>query len=71
MLTSTLENVLNRGLPRSPRAQLAPTLVAEEEHAVDTLTTGPPRWLAMEMWPAAALFIPSTTAVGRTRPLPA
>src|SRR5437660_6553087 len=43
-------------------------LVAEDEHAVDTLSRGPRRPYTIEICPAAALFIPSTTVVGRTRP---
>ena len=48
----------------------SPMLAADDEHAVDTLSTGPRRPFAIEMLPAAALFMPSTTLLGRTRPPP-
>src|SRR5436305_222837 len=39
----------------------SPTLLADDEHAVDTLRIGPPSPFAMEIHPAAALFMPRTT----------
>src|SRR5689334_2112597 len=49
----------------------SPMLVADDEHAVEKFTIGPRKLFAIETWPAAALFIPSTTVVGLTRPFPA
>src|SRR6185503_20708 len=49
----------------------SPIAAEDDEHAVDTLSTGPRNPFAIEIWPAAALFIANTTLVGRTRPLPA
>src|SRR4051794_2554218 len=49
----------------------SPTAAADDEQAVDTLSTGPRSPLAIEICPAAALFIARTTLVGRTRPRPA
>jgi ubiquinone biosynthesis accessory factor UbiJ len=46
MLTATLENVLNRGLPRSPRAQQLCAELAGRQVAVEI--AGTPRYLLVE-----------------------
>ena len=45
----------------------SPMLAADDEHAVEKLSIGPRKPCAIETCAAAALFMPSTTAVGRTR----
>ena len=60
MLTSTLENVLNRGLPRSPRAR---ELCRElQGHRVGVEVTGFTRWLVESTGETLKLTRDSTTA---------